>query len=372
MPLVAFSSGVHKYRAVKDIRQTGEFKKIDKIAKTIGSPLKSSGVEIGIGDDAAVVAFPVWTSEIGKPSKLLLCTDAMIEGVHFDLSLCSPSELGHKALAATLSDLAAMNGRGLYALFSLALPRDIPKYGVDGFLESFYQGASALARSLKVDIVGGDLSLSNSGIFIDVVGVGETHRPISRQGAKPGDLIAVSGSPGTSAAGLHSLQRLGRKDPSFTSLHEAHLRPNPRFDLLSDLNLVEGLCTSLIDISDGLASELHHIASSSSVGVEIEVAKIPFHPDAITYARSLLASADRTAESIDSDTRSLLLKWALSGGEDYELIATFDPESFKQLASTPHGFTLIGRVVDASQSLTMIHPDQSRMTLDPIGYNHFI
>ncbi len=307
-----------------------EFKKIHLIENVLGRA--SSRVQVGIGDDAAVVELP--------RSPLLLCSDAMVEGVHFDLAYCLPAELGHKALASCLSDIAAMNGKPLHALFSLALPKAVS----DEFISQFYLGAASLARVYGVDIVGGDLTASPNGIFVDVTLVGEVKNPLLRSGARAGDWVAVSGHPGLAAAGLQALKSRPREEIA-PSLIKAHLTPRPRFDLLP---LLQANCTSLIDISDGVSSELHHLAEKSKVGFELNALQFPLHLDAVAAVGSL----------------DVALTLALSGGEDYELLATFDGD-------VPEGFTVIGRAVGAEQGLIITNLDGSRSTLELTGYNHF-
>lgn len=323
-----------------------EFTKISSIKKVL--PPASSRVHVGIGDDAALVEPP--------RHALALCSDALVEGVHFDLSFVSARDLGHKALTACLSDIAAMNARPLYALLSIALPKETP----EEFLEEFYQGAGLLTKSLGVDIVGGDLTSSPNGIFIDVVCVGECEKKILRSGAKPGDLVAVSGTPGASAAGLAAL--LGQKKGAlqnaslFPELISAHLRPRPRFDLLSALNSTPHLCTAMIDISDGISSELHHIARASGVGFEVWAANIPLHPQAVQLA-------EQTGESA--------LDWALSGGEDYELLVTLDSDLLNKMNGSIEGFTIIGRALPKDQGLQIVNSDGLRHPLPASGFNHF-
>ncbi len=316
----------------------GEFAKIEEIKKILGTETFSSGVEVGIGDDAAVVE---------GSGRLLLCTDAFVEGTHFDFSFIEPVELGHKALAATLSDIAAMNGKPRYLLLSIAVTPSAPS----DFLNSFYRGARALCAKHSVSIVGGDLTSSQHGVFIDVVGVGQVEKPILRSGARPGDYIAVSGTPGASAAGLYSLQKYGRAQTS-NSLRHAHLLPIPRFDLIAGL---QSACTSLIDISDGLSSEVLHVARASKTGAHLEAKSFPIHPDALKLAH---------AEKIDPT------HWALSGGEDYELLATLDA-SFVEKKGPPPGFTVIGRVTPPDEGVTITHQDGKRSPLVATGFNHF-
>ncbi|MES2965471.1 MAG: thiamine-phosphate kinase, partial [Bdellovibrionota bacterium] len=297
----------------------GEFKLIERLAALLPRP--SARVEVGIGDDAAVLKSPRGRS--------LLCSDLMVEGVHFDLSFATAEDVGFKALAAALSDIAAMNGRPLAAVVSLALP----KSRASDFIDGFYRGAREIAALTACDVVGGDLSSSPDRIFVDVACFGETLQPILRSGAAPGDLVAVSGHPGSSAAGLHALKSNVHVDDP---LRSAHLRPKPRFDLLSAPDFAV-TCSSLIDVSDGLSSELAHLAKASRVGFEIEAAKIPLHAATIRLA---------------GETRALA--WALHGGEDYELLATFAPG-----AKIPPGFTVIGRVT--SDGLTLVQHDGSRI-----------
>ena len=316
-------------------RPNGELTRIERLSSIIGAP--SSRVFTGIGDDAAVTA--------SAKNRLLLCTDAMVEGIHFDLSYCDPTELGHKSLAATLSDIAAMNGEALYALFSLAMPRTLG----ESFIEEFYRGAQALAHRFGVDIVGGDLTASRQDLFIDVTGVGNTAHPITRAGAKPGDTVVVSGFPGTSAAGLYSLRKRGReKTPA--ALIQAHLLPLPRFDLLPGLSAA---CHSLIDVSDGLSSELHHLARLSKVGFEIRSSALPFHEEVLKISPPAQA-----------------LEWALSGGEDYELLATLDSEWVK-IHGPPKGFTVIGQVVEPEKGLMLVSDNGEARPLVASGFDHF-
>jgi thiamine-monophosphate kinase len=314
---------------------TGEFARIDRLSKIIGSP--SDRVLIGIGDDTAVTRPP--------QNKLLLCTDAMVEGVHFDLTFCTPEELGHKSLAAAMSDIAAMNGEPLYALFSLALPPSL----ADLFLDEFYKGARSLAGHIGIDIVGGDLTASRHDLFIDVTGIGHAANPVTRSGAKPGDAVLVSGFPGASAAGLYSLKKVGR-DKTPAALLKAHLLPMPRFDLLKPLSTA---CTSLIDISDGLSSELHHLAKASHVGFEIHSENFPIHEDIVKTANSDQAT-----------------QWALLGGEDYELLATVD-HAWIETHGVPKGFTVIGRVVEPEKGLSLWRKNGLSQPLVASGFDHF-
>ena len=319
-------------------QQTGEFGKIETIRKRIGALSKNTLV--GIGDDAAVVTPPV--------GKMLFCSDAMVEGVHFDFHYTSARELGHKAVASVLSDIAAMNGRAKYAVVSLALPANLD----EDFVDEFYAGAGALARHCGVDIVGGDLSSSPQTVFVDVAVIGETETPALRSGAKPNDYIVVSGSPGRSAAGLLALKNREKTSVS-KSLLQAHLQPQPRFDLLK--TLPPKLVTSMIDISDGISSEILHIAARSQVGFEIDAKFFPIDAEVLKEVGSLEQA----------------VQLALSGGEDYELLATFDAQMFQDLGLSLSGFTVIGKITPSGEGQILIDLDGSRSTLSATGYNHF-
>ena len=316
-----------------------EFNNIKQIRDILGRP--SSRVKVGIGDDTAVL--------LPLQAQPLFCSDLMIEGVHFDLRFASPQDVGFKALTSCLSDLAAMNGRPHSAVISLALPFQHR----DSFIGPFYEGLNDAALKYSCDIVGGDLSSSPGPIFIDVACLGQSEKPILRSGAREGDILAVSGHPGASAAGLRLLQNsidIEGAGVHFEKLAHAHLRPVPRFDLLSPT--LNDSCTSLIDISDGLASEIGHIARASNVDFEIRSGQIPLHPEALGFAG-----------------REQALTWALHGGEDYELLATFTPGHM-----LPPGFTAIGQALPAVEkggALTLVEPDGTRRKIPTSGFDHF-
>lgn len=338
-----------------------EFALIDIIKSVL--PKTSERTELGIGDDAAVLRPTALTiSTAGAPllaKKQLLCSDCMVEGIHFDLALTSPKDLGYKAVAAALSDIAAMNGQPVAVTISIALPKR-ESLNVEKFLRQFYEGVARLQHDLEpviFDVVGGDLSASPQTIFIDVAVIGESTEPILRSGAKAGDTLAVSGFPGTSAAGLYGLQNWKTVKRMSGALTKAHTLPFPRFDLCVFLDSQS--CHALIDISDGLASEAHHLAKSSGVHIEINEESIPRHPAAVALAELADPAAKEAA----------LKEWALYGGEDYELLAAFAPQ-----IELPPGFTKIGRVLEANPrepAVTLVTSSGAREPLSPRGYNHF-
>ncbi len=323
---------------------TDEFKLIDHIRRAAGSaPI--TRVPLGIGDDAAVCESP--------RDPLLLCSDAMVEGVHFHLDWSTPEDIGHKALASTLSDIAAMGGKPLYALVSLALR---PGLGAE-FVDAFYSGLMSLARKHDVHLVGGDLTRSTTETFIDVTIVGQATHPVSRAGARAGDIVLVSGVLGSARAGLFALEnRIGSVPETFLL---AHRRPEPRFDVMSLLT-TPGLVTSLIDISDGLSSELHHIARASRCGFAIDEIRIPLASGLADFARS------HGTNPYD---------WVWGGGEDYQLLLTVDPELWKAASASSSNLTrLLTPIGVARNEADGLHVNRIEGSFEEIlasGWNHF-
>jgi thiamine-monophosphate kinase len=263
-------------------------------------------LRLGIGDDAAIL----------RPTpgfETLLTSDLLIEKVHFDLRTTSPWELGAKAVAASLSDIAAMGGLPRAFLVSLAVPR---RRGIaKAFFESLYSGMRAWGSSFGADLAGGDTSHSPSGLMIDILMLGEVEkkRALLRSGAKPGDLVFCTGTPGDSAAGLAVLQKkLKRPDKGAAALMvKRHLSPVPRC-LAGRFLSTHRAASACIDVSDGLSSELHHLARESGVAIDIDADAVPLS----AAARALSPKA---------------LDWALRGGEDYELLFTAPPSKFALL-----------------------------------------
>lgn len=327
-----------------------EFRKIEEMTRHLPTP--TSNVQIGVGDDAAVVTSPT--------GKMLFCSDMMIEGIHFRREWASPQEIAMKALSRSLSDIAAMNGRPLYATISLALGQDTP----ENYHVELYKGFARTSSEHKVEIVGGDLSQSPSGTFIDVSVVGETSRPYLRSGARAGDLLVVSGELGGSAAGLHSLEQGLKDDPRWTLLRRLHLLPQIRFDALKKLDVTDGphsLVTSMIDISDSLSSEIHHLAISSKVGFEILEEAIPIHGATREYADRFSLSA---------------VDLALHGGEDHQLLFTADPEMWEQIASSQPEtfdslFSVIGVCTPHDTGVVLVDKNDMMHELLPRGWDHF-
>jgi len=332
------------------------------ISKVRRGARRTDGVVVGIGDDAAVV-------RAGSGNDLIACCDLMVEGVHFRREWATPKLIGRKALAVTLSDVAAMGAVARFAMISVALPRDCSSEFVDGLFEGIFE----MADSYDVSIVGGDTSSSRDSLFIDttVIGECETGRAITRAGAGIGDVIYVTGDLGASALGLKLLGqgvRLGDCEPASSDesvenmRREAlmkHLAPLPGLGLARAIG-ERRLASAMIDISDGLSTDLSHILDESGVGAVIQAGAIPI-------ARSV-ESHSAGESNLDS------LELALHGGEEYELLFTSRPECGARVdeLSRELGVRLssIGQIV-AEEGLHL-DCDGSRRLIQPAGYEHRI
>lgn len=269
---------------------------------------QAPGLVQGIGDDCAVL-------RLGGRN-WLVTTDSLVEEVHFRADTISPYRLGRKSLAVNLSDIAAMGGLPRYAFLNLGLPRPIPK----GFLSSFMRGLRAEAVTFGVALAGGDTHASPGGIAVGLTVIGECGpRPAYRSAAKPGDLLYVSGFLGQAAAGM--MLQTGRGSlpkriiaPHRRELIDAHQLPQPQV-ALGRLLVAGGWVGAMIDLSDGLASDLRHICRASGVGAVIDADRVPLSP-ALRQAANLLAEDP--------------LELALRGGEDYQLLFTVPPRSKKK------------------------------------------
>ena len=268
----------------------------------------NGGVRVGIGDDCAVL-------ETRPGTSLLATTDLLLEDVHFRRRWAEPADIGWKSLAVNLSDIAAMGGRPRWALVALACPDDTPAAEI----EAFYEGALLLARSHAVAIVGGDTSASPGGWMINVALLGEAVAPRLRSTARPGDVIAVTGTLGRSAAGLAVLERetapAGVDAARLAEVTGAHLRPQPRVREGEWLAAAGGV-TAMMDLSDGLGLDLPRLLDESGVGAGVDVDRLPI--DAAARAVAAALGVDPAA-------------WATGGGEDYELLLTCAPAALERL-----------------------------------------
>lgn len=316
----------------------GEFNFIERIARLISA---SPQVIEGIGDDCAVLA-------IGDRLLLVSC-DLSIENIHFRRSAATPEDIGWKAAASALSDIAAMGGQPLFALVALAAPPDTDP----AELEALFQGMVEATEHCNAIIVGGDTTRSENGITIDVTVIGEAPqgRYLTRKGAQPGDLLVITGSPGLSAAGLHA-QAGGQETPA---LHRAHYHPLPR------VREGQWLCKNdaihaLIDTSDGLTQDAGHIAERSGLGIEITSAKLPIDNHLSEYC---------ARHNLDP------FPLALTGGEDYELAFALDKEQADEILQAFQGefslnATIVGEFTQAFQGVR-VDGRSPRLT----GFDHF-
>lgn len=320
----------------------GEFGLIERIRRSLP---KGRGVRLGIGDDAA------W---VDNPSKSSLVTaDLLIEGVHFDLKWISFLDLGFKSLAVNLSDIAAMGGIPAYAILSLGIPRYFDSKNID----DFYRGIRQLARTSRVVVVGGDISVAKA-FTISVCVIGHPpRRPIRRDGASIGDDIYITGTLGDSALGL-KLLRLGRNqgtDRAAVKLRARHRRPTPRL-AAGALLAKENLATAMIDVSDGLVQDLGHICRASSVGAVIFHEQLP------------LSAAYRSLCGKDG------IRPALSGGEDYELLfCARRPNRARIEKLSRHTRLPISRIGNcvAERGIAVVDSLGRNIILDARGHDHF-
>ncbi|MEY4900034.1 MAG: hypothetical protein RI895_456 [Actinomycetota bacterium] len=311
----------------QSVGELGEFALIDAIAARLA---KSSAetVSVGIGDDSAVVS--------AKGGNVVACLDMLTQGVHFRLDWSEAKDIGRKAAAQNLADIFAMGARPTALLVGLALPPETPVAWVMGLAD----GLSAEAAEVGVTVVGGDIVRSSS-IVISVTALGElgTAKAILRSGAKPGNVLAIAGRLGFAQAGLLMLSR-GFRSPRV--LVGAHRVPEPPYELAK----LATHATAMIDISDGLVSDLEHIAQASKVKINIESNKFQI-PEALAAA----------ASAFNGDA----MEWILSGGEDHAFAATF-----KTALDVPSGWTIIGSVDSGEPFVTVDGESYSGK-----GWDHF-
>lgn len=317
---------------------------IRAIQRLAGRP-KNGRLAISIGDDAA--AFRT------RPGCLILVsTDALVEGVHFDLRYYSAQDVGWKALAVNLSDIAAMGGSPLYVTTSIALPREV----APDFVTRFYRGLTAIARKHRVTLIGGDTCRSPQGIFVDVTIIGEVEPKLvlTRQGAKPGDLIYVTGELGGSGIGLELLSRSATPAPRSAATRR-HLRPQPRCGAGRYL-AEQKLASAMIDLSDGLSTDLGHLCRQSGVGALIEASRIP-----LTKVSQQLSQALPNAP----------LHYALHGGEDYELLFAVPSRLSQCVPEQIKGLPVheIGRITRSTGVWLLDGQEKRRLCVG--GFDHF-
>jgi thiamine-monophosphate kinase len=300
-----------------------------------------------IGDDCAVLPK-------NKTTDLVITTDLLIEDIDFRLSWTKPKFLGHKALAISLSDVAAMGAKPVWSMLSIGVPEKIWK---TDFVEKFYDGYLRLAKNFDVELVGGDVSKSPDKIIIDSIVAGETKKgkAVLRSGAKAGDLIFVTGNLGGAAAGLKFLEA-GKtyEKTKYKELIERQLKPNPQTEIGQIIG-TKNLATSMIDLSDGLSGDLFHICESSKVGAKIYAEKIPI---------------ESQIENLKN--QKPILDFALNGGEDFELLFTVNPKKKFQLENHLENCKIshIGEVSANAEIIELVAGAKIEI-LELKGFRHF-
>lgn len=336
-----------------EISEIGEFGLIDRLSQQIA--IKHSSTVKGIGDDAAVISH----GEIMQ----VVTTDLLLEGVHFDLSYCPLKHLGFKAVAVNVSDIAAMNAVPKQITVSIALSNRFPVEAV----EELYEGINMAATHYNVDVVGGDTTSSRSGLVLSITALGEASKEqlAYRMGAGVNDILCVTGDLGAALMGLQVLERekqvfLANPDmkpdlDKYSYITGRQLRPEARMDIIHELRDLQVVPTSMMDISDGLASELFHICKASDVGVLIYEDKLPI--DKQTYDTAVEFGIDP-------------ITCVLNGGEDYELLFTIRQDDFHKLEKHPD-VHFIGHVTLASEGKFLVTKSGTAVELKAQGWKHF-
>lgn len=333
-----------------DIASLGEFGLIEHLTKAL-KPLNHSTV-LGVGDDAAILDY--------KDKQVVVTTDLLLEGIHFDLTYVPLKHLGYKAAVVNFSDVYAMNAQPKQITVSLGLSK---RFSVED-IEALYEGINLACSKYGVDVIGGDTSASYTGLTISItcLGEGDKETIVCRSGAKPSQLICVSGDLGAAYMGLQLLERektvfKGETEfkPAFEGkeyLLERQLKPEARKDIIERLAENDILPTSMIDISDGLSSELMHLCKNSEVGCRIYEDRIP-----IDYQTAVMAE----------EFNMNLVTAALNGGEDYELLFTVPIELHDQVAAI-EGVRIIGHTTEKNLGAALITRDGLEVPLKAQGW----
>ena len=329
----------------------GEFGLIEHLTKHFKinqeSTLKS------IGDDSAVLDF--------KDKKVVVSTDLLVEGVHFDLSYMPLKHLGYKAVVANLSDIYAMNAKATQITVSIAVSNRFPLEA----LEELFAGITLASQIYNVDVIGGDTTSSQKGLIISITAIGEANlnEITYRNGAKATDLLVVTGDVGAAYMGLQVLERekqVFQVNPNnqpdldaYTYLIERQLKPEARKDIKEIFAGLDLQPTSMIDVSDGLSSEIMHICKQSNVGCNLYEDKIPVDPQLIDVC-----------EEFNIDITTI----ALSGGEDYELLFTIKMDDYDKIKANPN-FTVIGHMTEEKEGMHLITRANTKIALKARGWN---
>lgn len=342
----------NKENSGTSIENLGEFGLIDHLTKNF--KIKQKSTIKGIGDDAAVIS-------CDEKKELVVSTDFLLEGVHFDLSYMPLKHLGYKAVVVNLSDIYAMNAEPTQITVSIAVSNRFPIEA----LEELYAGIGAAAKLYNVDVIGGDTTSSTTGLLISITAIGMANKgeSVYRSGARENDLLVVTGDLGAAYMGLQILERekeVFKVNPNsqpdlepYSYLIERQLKPEARKDISGLLKELGVKPTAMIDISDGLSSEIIHICKNSSVGCNLFEDKIPLDPQVIS-----------TCEEFNLESTTI----ALSGGEDYELLFTIKTEDYPKIKANPH-LSIIGHITDKKEGVHLISRAGTKIPLIARGWN---
>lgn len=335
------------------LSELGEFRLIEHLTQNFKINHKST--ILGIGDDAAILD--------SEKKQIVVSTDLLVEGIHFDLSYVPLKHLGYKAVMVNLSDVCAMNALPTQITVSIAVSNRFPLEA----LEELYAGIETASRMYNVDVIGGDTTSSTSGLIISITAIGkvEAENVVKRSGAKPNDLLVVTGDLGGAYMGLQVLERekeVFKVNPQsqpdlsmYTYIVERQLKPEARKDIIDLLKELEVKPTSMIDISDGLSSEVMHLCKQSNVGVDVYENKIPLDPQVIS-----------TCEEFNIDSTTI----ALNGGEDYELLMTISQEDFSKIKGNPN-LTVIGYITEADRGMHLVTRGDTKVPIIAKGWKSF-
>jgi len=352
-PMIQDSEPTTQNPTLTNIQDLGEFGLIEHLTKNLIA-VQESTIKAA-GDDAAVIHY--------EKGEILVSTDMYVEGVHFDMVYTPLMHLGYKCITASISDIYAMNGMATQVLVSLALSS---RFTVEA-MDELYGGMRIACKTYGVDLVGGDTTSSKLGLVINVTAIGQADKSLIcyRNGAQNGDIICVSGDLGGAYIGLQILEREKRvylEAPTaqpelsgFDYVLKRQLRPEARKDVVEILKAVGIKPTAMIDVSDGLASEIMHICKQSDMGCLLEEENIPI--DENTYHTAISFNIDPTL-------------CALSGGEDYELLFTINPSDYEKIKHNPD-ITQIGRIIEKDKGCKILTKSGNLHDLQAQGWRHF-
>ena len=341
-----------KSKKLTDIAEIGEFGLIELLTKEFIS--KNDSTQLSVGDDAAVIDF--------NKKNMLISTDMLVEGVHFDLSYFPLKHLGYKAITSSISDICAMNGICSQVTVSVAISN---RFKIES-LKDLYSGIKVACENYNVDLVGGDTSSSNKGLIISVTALGFPSESgfVKRSGAKTNDLIVVSGTLGGAYLGLQVLEREKQVflvNPSnkpdltaYKNIIQKQLRPEARNDIIEFFQESKIKPTSMIDISDGLSSEIIHLCKSSNKGCKIYEDKIPISDDSLQACKEF---------NLEPTTI------ALSGGEDYQLLFTVAQENLDQIQNNLN-LSVIGHIT-SSKEMILLEKSGKNIMIESLGWKSF-